>query len=133
MLKMSSTRINAQNDTSDHGLSHPYKAPGAAGEMSVHLQLELDTLEVLSVLPDTHVKELRSTLVGLYLEKCLRTYIDVNYFPWFFFFLWETHYLSSLKHFRYTLYNHGFGEKSLSNHETVRDLCGWTPYIETAM
>ena len=53
---MSSAGINAQNDTSYHGLSRPCKAPGAVCEMSLHLQLELNTLEFLSVLPDKNVK-----------------------------------------------------------------------------
>jgi len=37
---------------------------------------------------------------GLYLERCLRRYIDIN-----FVLLWETHCWSLSKHFRYTLYN----------------------------
>jgi len=64
-------------------MPHPCKSLGAVGEMSLHLQLELNTLELLSVLTDENVKGLRSTLFGLYLEKCLRTYIDMTHCPWF--------------------------------------------------
>jgi hypothetical protein len=41
----------------------------AVGELSVHLQLELNTLELLSVLPDRNAKGLKSTLFALYFEK----------------------------------------------------------------
>jgi hypothetical protein len=50
-----------------------------------------------------------STRCGLYLEHCLRTYIDINFF--FVFVLCETHPWSLSKHSRHTLYSGLFSHR----------------------
>jgi hypothetical protein len=84
--------MNVHRVTSDHGTSHAIKGPGAVvnalrgtkkyvGEVSLHIQLQLNTAVFLSVPTDKNVKDLFLTNLGLYLKTiCFRTYIDRKLF-----------------------------------------------------
>jgi len=71
---MSSAWINARTDTPDHGMSHHSKVPGrlwrvwqaqkCVGEVAVHFQFNLNTLGVLSVLTDKHLRLEVNTFLG---------------------------------------------------------------------
>jgi hypothetical protein len=52
--------------------------------MSLHFQLELNTLGFLSVPTDKNLKD-SSQHIGLYLENCLWTYVNMNFFLVFWY------------------------------------------------
>jgi hypothetical protein len=49
-------------------------------EMPLHFELELNTLGVLIVPTDKNLKDCGRVNVRLYLENCLPTYNDMNFF-----------------------------------------------------
>jgi len=55
------------------------------GKVSVHLQLEMNTLGVLSVPTVKNLYELVRATLRLYFESCLGTYIDMDFFSLFLF------------------------------------------------